>query len=350
MQRVRLTANQMRIGVAAGASALAAAGATVAWAGARGPESPVRERLALAGYAPGLVGAGVAALAAPLLMVPRLRGGVGAAVGVGIAAAAGLVVGTGVAHLLGAQPARTVFEDRDLPAPNAAQARAEADSVLAALDRTKQDLVLWLPGTYMPGAPKAFRDALTERLGSNVSLASFPTHNDYYVQRGAVDSAAALDLVVGDLARTRRPGQRILLAGDSQGAWSIGEAMQHPQVAAAVDRAVLTGNPGVSAHQYDDASDPKVRELFNEGDTVAADYRGDASLMVNAAERFLQGEPAQVLRMVPAVVNNPAAAVRAVSSAVSIRFFDGYEHDPHNYDPRAGEAVGWLAGAPRPSA
>ncbi|MCW2950526.1 MAG: hypothetical protein JWN41_1539 [Thermoleophilia bacterium] len=343
---VRLTNQHLRWGVVAAASSLTAAAATVAWVGARGPESPARERIAAFGYAPGLVGLGVSALAAPLLIAPRTRA-VGAAIfGVGAAAAAGLVVGGGLTRVLGARPRAAVLHDAELPKADRARARAEADLVLAQLDLHKRDLVLWLPGTYLDGVPRAFGAAVSEQFGRDASVATFTAHHDYHVPQGVVDTAEALRIVLRALEAKRRPDQRIVLGGESQGAWSISVAMSDPALAKIVDRAMLTGNPGVSQHQYDDGTDRRVREIDNPGDAVAVEYRGNASLMIDALERGMSGEPAQAARLVPALVNNPISAAKAAVSGFRIAVMRDFAHDPHNYDTRYAEGVAWLAGAP----
>ncbi|MCB0877507.1 MAG: hypothetical protein KDC46_00800 [Thermoleophilia bacterium] len=342
---MQLSPRQIAVGVAFGASTAASFGATVAWATAR--SGSARELLACAGYLPGFTGAGAALVATPVLLAPRVRRVAGTVAAVGGASALGLVAGKAIAHRVGIRPPRTVFEDSMLPAANAAQARAERDATIAAIDRSADDIVVWVPGTMRRRIPSEFAQGITDAFdGRRVSLVKLPTHPDYQIVQGVADSAEAVRLIVRDLDEQRRPGQRILLAGESQGAWALEVAMQDPAVRDAIDRAVVWGNPGLQPHQYAGAGDGKMLEITDELDVVGRPVNGDPTLVTDALMNVMDGDAAQAWRWLAIGVNNPHSSYLLATSGLRLQTPGGFGRDPHNYREFMGTAARFLSDAP----
>jgi hypothetical protein len=334
----------------AAGSAAASLGATAAWSSAQGTGS-VQEKLAALGYAPGTLGLGAAALAAPLLLVPKARPLAAAVAGFGAAATAGLVVGKVGAHAAGIDPARGVVTDDQLPEPDAERVRFEVDQTWDAIDRSAQDIVVWAPGTMRGYVPTAFADGVETAFGDrDVSLVKLPTHPNYQVVQGAADSAEALRQLVKRLDAERRPGQRILLAGESQGAWALDIALTDPAVRDAVDRAVVWGNPGLQPHQHDGAGDGKVLELTDELDVVGRPVSGDAGMVVDALTRVMDGDASQAWRWPAIAVNNAHSSSLLLRSGLRLMTPGGFDRDPHNHREFMGAAARFLADAPVPVA
>ncbi len=339
----------MRTGIALGAGVAVGAGATALWQRSHGVQ-PVGEQLAGLGYTAGLVGLGAAVLAAPALLHSRTRPLARTVMGSGVAAIAGMAAGVAGTSLIAGRAPRAVLRDDQLPEPNQTKAKQIAQTVLDRVDRNAKDIVLWLPGTGIPKLSQTFVEAVRNKVGAGASLVDFPCHNDFAVLQDTADSAEALRIVLRDLDERRTPGQRILLAGESQGAWSITNVVNEPEFADVADRVALTGNPGMNEHQYDGAAtDARVREFTNDGDVVAQDYHGDAQMMLDGGLRTMTGEPSNAWRIVGTAINNAPEAVPAIESAVRIAVLNDFASDPHNYDNRYPEVVEYLAGAPRPS-
>ena len=365
-----ITPLQLRMGAVTLGSAVLAAGATAAWVGAD-RDHRGREQLAAAGYAPGVLGLAATAVAGPaavgmgLAKLGARRLGIESATlgqiqcvqnvtkgiaGVGVAALAGLALGTAAVRLLGPDPKPAVLQDVDLPAPDMARAQLEADTTYDKLDRSSRDLVVWVPGTMRSSTPSAFRAGVQEAMGSGTSLVNMPQRPDYQIPQGVSDTSTALRLLLTRLDAERRPGQRILLSGESQGAWAMSVAMQDPAIADGVDRAVVWGNPGVSPHQFDGAGDGKWLEFSEELDVVGRTLEGDAPMMLEGLADTFDGDVSQAWRVPASMINNPFETGLIARSGLRLLTPGGYERDPHNYREFMGAAARFLADAPRPDA
>jgi hypothetical protein len=344
---MRITPRQMLLTAAASTGAVGAFVGGAAWADAR--SGSWRERIAGAGYLPGTAGLAAAALAAPAMLVPRARGIAAAVAGTGAAAAGGLLVGAVGARMMGISADRGVLDDSRLPAVQPAVAAAESTTTLAAIDRTADDIVIWVPGTMRNRIPGAFADGVQQAFdGRSVSLVKLPTHPDYQITQGVADSAEAVRLLVRELDGTRRPGQRILLAGESQGAWSIGVALEDPTVREAVDRVALWGNPGLQPHQFDGAGDGTVLELTDDQDVVGRPVSGDPVLITDALIHVMEGDLWHAWRLPAIAVANPHSTSLLLRSAARLQTPDGFGRDPHNHREFMGAAARFLADAPVP--
>src|SRR5690606_29230316 len=130
--------------------------------------------------------------------------------------------------------------------------------VLASIDFSKRDIGLWGPGTdsleVRPSFPAA-PDAADTRTVSLTHL----TYEASWNRRRSVPTPAASSQLALEERKRRGGNHRVLLAGESQGAWIIGEAMADPHVGSVVDRAALLGHPWLAAHQYADSQDSRVK-------------------------------------------------------------------------------------------
>jgi hypothetical protein len=268
---------------------------------------------------------------------------------VGGAAALGLVAGKIAAGVLGVNPQKQVMRDQDLPATSASVVASEVKATLDDLDRTADDLVIWVPGTMRGRIPGAFSDGVKQAFqGRDVSLVKLPTHPDYQIVQGVADSAESVRQIVRELDATRKPGQRILLAGESQGAWSLGIALQDPDVRDAVDRSVVWGNPGLQPHQFDGAGDGRMLELSDELDVVGRPVYGNPTLLTDALSGFMDGDVSQAWRLPAIAVNNGHSTTLLLRTAGRLLTPGGYDRDPHNHREFMGAAARFLADAPAP--
>jgi len=363
--------------ITAGASGLLAVGATVAWMGAS-KEHPAKERLAAIGYAPGSIGLAATLIAGPVALgigVARLGatklgiasqpmvasllnhpitnkiGRVSKAVaGVGIAALAGMIVGTAIVRAIGPNVPRAQIQDDQLPEPNMERAQLEARTTLAGIDRTKDDIVIWVPGTMRYRTPGPFTDGLKAWMGDSMSLVNMPARPDYQIPQGVADTSVALKIVLDDLTRTKRPGQRILLSGESQGAWALSKVMNEPKYEAMVDRAVIWGNPGVSPYQFDGVGTEKLMEMSDDLDIVSRSEEGDAPMMLEGLLNVADGHWSQVWRVPGTMINNPAETYAIARTGIRLVIPGGYERETHNYREFMNAAARFLSDAPHPDA
>lgn len=263
----------------------------------------------------------------------------------GLAGLAGGLVAAEVLDL-GTRPASVA--DAELPPADPGRVQSIVDETWRGIDTSQQDIVLWAPGTLRSAIPGEFVHGVEQAFGPSVSVSKLPTRMDYQIMQGVADTAAALREIVARLHDQRRPGQRILLAGESQGSWAIGAALTDPQTRGAVDRTVLWGNPGISPHQFESGADPRVVELTDEYDVVAQPLRGDGPMVLEGLSDTFDGEWWNAWRLPAALLANPYPASLLARSGVRQLTPDGYGRDPHNYREHMSVAARLLADAPRP--
>lgn len=192
---------------------------------------------------------------------------------------------------------------------DAARAHADARRVLASIDWSKRDIVIWVPGTGSHRVHEKFADAVHGSWSDGrVSL----THLEYEASsegpRSVATGIATLKLVLMEIA-ARGGNRRVLVGGESQGAWILGEAMADPSVRKVVDRAVLLGHPSLAKTHWH-GRDPAVLEYSNPGDPAA----GDPELL-------------------------PGLLLTTLGSLPGIK---GYVKQPHDYSDRMSGAVEFL--------
>jgi len=153
---------------------------------------------------------------------------------------------------------------------------------------------------------------------------------------------ATLKLVLEGI-RARGGEHRVLVAGESQGAWIAGEAAADADVGRVIDRAVLLGHPWLALHQYSRGEDPRVRVINHAGDQVAMPIKGDAATALDAMvaiHTLNLGGLDEVLR---ALASNPAHGVRLLGSvAYAIPGLRALLRNPHDYGGEMSRAVEFL--------
>lgn len=241
------------------------------------------------------------------------------------------------------------------------RARRDAELVLASIDFSRRDLIIWAPGTSARDVHPAFRAALraAERASTDdmrASLTGLIYEASWHIRRSVPTGMATLKLVLlGIRARTEASStpHDVYLAGESQGAWIIGELMADPDVTDIVTRAILMGHPFVAGHEYVNGEDPRVMVINNEGDQVTLDFKGDPSHGLDAmiAIRTLQ-LTRHVPRTVRALVTNlDHVGLMLKGISYEVPRVRNVLRDPHDYAgdmPRAIEYLftGELSAAP----
>lgn len=188
------------------------------------------------------------------------------------------------------QGARHFFRKPQPLPPVAERARAVLDSI----DWSDPTIVIWVPGTNEWWVKREFAEAL-HALEAGHRIVMIPYQATWRFSDSTADGLAVLRLVLEEIGR-RRPGARVLLGGESQGAWIAGLAMTEPRLRRVVTRAVLAGHPGVSPVHFHDGADSKVAELNNPLDLVTLELGSSREQVVRGVEllarkRFIAGLP-----------------------------------------------------------
>lgn len=224
-----------------------------------------------------------------------------------------------------------------------ARAQADARKVLQSIDWSKRDIAIWVPGTSCHEVHPAFEAAVRESWSNGgVSLTRLDYEASWNMRPSVATGLATLKLVLAGIA-AHGGSHQVMLSGESQGAWIIGEAAADPLLRRVITRAVLFGHPFVAAHHYEDGHDPGIVEVNNPGDQVSAPIAGDVE---NAFESMLAIRQLQLWKLpgvVKALAQNPIhgwmllmTAVRAIPGAKKLII------DPHDYSKQMTTAVEYL--------
>jgi hypothetical protein len=186
------------------------------------------------------------------------------------------------------------------------RAYADAQRMIDAIDFSKGDIVIYVPGTDHHGMDLQFRAAVDDSYkgeGSNAVALEYPASRD--VAMSVPTGVATLHLVLEEIRR-RGGSHRVLLAGTGQGAWVAGEVLADPAVADVVSRAILLGPPAQARHKYAAGQDARVRVVTHTGDPLADPEHGVSLL-------------GEVLRHIPvlgSILRDPARYDGEMSRAV----------------------------------
>jgi hypothetical protein len=223
------------------------------------------------------------------------------------------------------------------------RAHADAQKVLDAIDFSKRDIVVWVPGTSNHGPHRSFEAAVRDSYtGEGSNLVALEYEATWHLRRSVPTGVATMRLVLEGI-RARGGDHRVLLAGESQGAWIIGEVLADPAVTKVVDRAVLMGHPWLATHQYANGQDPRVRVINHEGDLVTMPVKGDPTVGLDAMLAIRTLDISKAGSLVKGIALNPTHAVELLKSiAFAIPGLKSLMRNPHVYDGEMTRAVEFL--------
>jgi hypothetical protein len=223
------------------------------------------------------------------------------------------------------------------------RAYADAQKVLDAIDFSKRDIVIWAPGTSNHGPNKDFKAAVEDSYrGEGTNLVALEYEATWHLRRSLPTGIATMRLVLEGI-RARGGDHRVLAAGESQGAWIIGEIMADPVVGGVIDRALLVGHPWLAKHQYAEGQDPRVRVINHAGDMVAMPVHGDITVGLDAMIAMRTLDLSGMGDVLKALSSNPQHGVELLKSlAHNIPIFGKLIRDPHAYGGEMTRAVEYL--------
>lgn len=209
--------------------------------------------------------------------------------------------------------------------PDEALARTNAKRTIEAIDWSKPNVAIWVPGTHSRGVPADFAASL----GADTSAVAleYPATTDFTnsVSTGMLTTRLVLE-------EAARRGKGVVLGGHSQGAWVAGEVMADPATAPLVRRAVLYGHPSVANAQFDSGRDPKVREVNNADDPYSQPIGGGVA-MVQGISNLTSGRiDAQSLA---AVITGAATNPAVTGYLLGQRRPDGTDQHGYRFDSEA---------------
>ena len=144
--------------------------------------------------------------------------------------------------------------------------------------------------------------------------------------------------------RARGGDHRVLLSGESQGAWIIGEAAADPALGSVIHRAFLVGHPWLAKTQYTDGHDPRIKVLNHHGDQITLEIKGSARVGMDAMTAVKTGKLGSDFGTVAkAILANPLHGVLLLQTQLrSVPWLRPYLRDPHMYGLEMPRMVHYL--------
>lgn len=233
-----------------------------------------------------------------------------------------------------------------------AAAHHYAELTLRGLDFTKPMIVLYVSGTANPtkGEIPQINANFTNAFyrvwrDGKASLGLMRYESSWNVRPSMATGVETLRYVLRGIA-ARGGGHRVLIAGESQGAWVISEALKDPVVKRIITRAAIWGHPSVAATHFHDGTDPKVREVNHRWDHVSMPITGNRRQAIDAQIALeTKLEPGNLPLIGSALLDNPVAGVLSLVSVVRgmlPRPLRGFIPEPHNYEEDFVAGATWL--------
>lgn len=152
------------------------------------------------------------------------------------------------------------------------------------IDLTKDVIVLWVPGTSNHAIPDTFSSLVNQQF-SSVSIHLVDYMASWSFSKSLPNGEYNLTAVLDYLSKHLRKGQRLMLAGESQGAWVISDVLSDSKYKSLVDKVVLLGHPGVSERHF--TNDSKVLEINHPQDVTTIPVNVDKKELAEHVERIV---------------------------------------------------------------
>lgn len=203
-----------------------------------------------------------------------------------------------------------------------------------------KDIILWVPGTSSHHVNTMFAASLSA-FGDKATLVDYMASWD--LEASIPDGVAKLTAALDVAARARKKGQRILVAGESQGALLISILLSKPRYRSIIDKAVLLGHPGISKDHFHDPND-KVLEINHKNDPATFDLSVSSSDVIDAVSKLIgKGDLSAIPFFLGLIFKMPMqAALASVVFLHKVPFLSWLAPDSHNYSGDMQAAVGWL--------
>ena len=223
--------------------------------------------------------------------------------------------------------------------PDMERAQREAQKTLDALDFSKRDLVVWVPGTGGHSIAESWKQGADAAFGERASQAFVDYPAEWNVGPSAATGMETLRLVLAGIAE-KGGDHRVLLAGLSQGAWIIGDLMADPKVHAMVDRAVLFGQPGMAQTDYAHRRDAKVLEVSDANDPITWEM-DDRDAFLRGMDEATRSKALAAPELLDVALQNPEHGAYFAAKLLDPERWSG-DHDPHQYAENMADGARWL--------
>jgi hypothetical protein len=217
-------------------------------------------------------------------------------------------------------------------------------AILADIDWSQEDILIWVPGTSEHDVPpKAMAELEKQFPGDRVHAILYQA--SWRFRDSIPDGDAVLRGVLEGI-RAHGGRHRVLIGGESQGAWLICNAMNDPRLAQVITRAALWGTPAAAPVRFRDGENPnaKVREVDNPTDIVTVDLGGGTPKLIDAIDRLARHDAlGGLLPLLGYGLTHPKVLATLVGGQLWRIPGVGSKHpSPHGYDVDLPAGIAFL--------
>jgi hypothetical protein len=230
---------------------------------------------------------------------------------------------------------------RPLPSPEE-RALALAESI----DWSQPLVVIWIPGTGGVDIPEHVAARLRAAGGPIAHGMSYQA--TWRLRESVPDGEATLRAFLEIVATRKRRGQRVVLLGESQGAWIISSILRDPRFAKLVDRASLVAHPALApAHVHESTSTPDrlggtIKEFNGATDVVTREVGKSHDTVLDVVDSFARLDVGRALKGAFGILFTNPGLLQALVASQSFRA-KGVDN-PHSSSDLMADAVAWILG------
>ena len=208
------------------------------------------------------------------------------------------------------------------------------------IDMSKDVIVLWVPGTSEHEVNESFAFYTKKYWGDQAALSLVDYEASWRMKTSYADGVERLRAFLDHIRARIRPGQRVVIAGESQGAMVIGEVMADPKYSKLISRAVLLGHPGVSPHHY---KGKNVLELNNPLDPTTFPWKVGHTEILTALEKLSTEDSSAIPMLLKVIAKNPVFSLwLLILQAQRVPALSESILNTHDYRGEMEHAVLWL--------
>lgn len=209
------------------------------------------------------------------------------------------------------------------------------------VDLSKDVIVLWVPGTSNHSIPDSFKKLIESQFPS-VSLALVDYMASWSFSISRPNGVSNLKAMLDYLSEHMKKGQKLLVAGESQGAWVISDVIKGSKYKNMIDKVVLLGHPTTADSHF--FNDQKVLEINHPQDVTTIPVNVNKEVLAEKVEDIIHLDLSAVPYLLKVGLSHPNVLLwLGVLGASKVPVLGDALPKFHDYNKDMLLAVLWLA-------
>ena len=225
------------------------------------------------------------------------------------------------------------------------------------VDQSKSLVFVWVPGTGGHEVHPAFKDAVASVIKDDYQIICVQYSAEWDFSKSVPDGERALKDTLRKISLEITSGQRVFVAGSSQGSWVISDVYNNtPYVESfgvgadkfdfrsVADKTVIFGHPGISDvhdHQYE--NDDSIWEINDtEHDAVTFGWSENHAKIIRSIVAVMHGKVWRLPFLLWLMLRHPKKFSRLLYLILYHAGIMKWNTSPHDYSRQMPLAVYWL--------